>query len=274
MFNRIKRNAGVTLVELLIASIIGVVTTAAAVELYVHQHQGWLMQENLTDQQQNGRAGIDEIASKSRMAGYKVFPGIEAIISSKTVGSSISDTITLVFLREPQCSASISSAMPQPSSELKCLGSDLSCFEADMWVYIYDPFTKTGEFFLITHVQEAAFHIQHNTMPLSKKYPAGSEIYTFDLYRYFVDNWTDPEHPRLMRQEFNHPPDIYSDNISDMQIRYVMADGSIQDTINMASYVRQINVDLVARTKDKDLMADVYRYDTLSTSVQVRNLGF
>jgi hypothetical protein len=274
MFNRIKRNTGVTLLELLIASIIGVITTAAAVELYVHQHKGWLMQENLTDQQQNGRAGVDEIADKSRMAGYKTFPGMEAIISSKTVGSSIPDSITLVFLHEPVCTASLSSPMPLPSAELKCVGSNLSCFWDGQWCYIYDPFADEGEFFVITHVQGAAMHIQHNTMPLSKVYPAGSELYTFDLYRYFIDNWSDTLHPRLMRQEFNFPADIYADNISDMQIRYVMADGSVLDTINMSSYVRQINIDLVARTKKKDLMANEYRSDTLTTSVQVRNLGF
>ncbi len=255
MLSRIRKNAGVTLIELLIASIIGVISTAAAVELYVSQHKNWLMQENLSDQQQNGRAGVDEIAAKCRMAGYGTFPGMEAIISSENVDPSVPDSITLVYLHEPQCSSTVSSAMPQPSAEIKCVGSDLSCYEDGQWAYIYDPSDESGEFFVITEVQEAAGHLQHNTMPLSKAYPAGSMIFTFDLYRYFVDNWSDTLHPRLMKQEFDRTPEIYADNISDIQFKYVMADGSVLDTIYMSRYVRQVNIDLVARTKKKDLMA-------------------
>jgi len=273
MIKQFKNNLGFTLMELMIASIIGIIATAAAVEIYIHQHKNWIIQEGVSDLQQNGRAGIDEIAAKTRMAGYGVsFQGLEAIVSSGTPGTSIPDSITLVFLHEPMCTTTLSAPMPQPSAELKVQG-DISCFEDGQWVYIYDPFADDGEFFVITHVQVAAFHIQHNTMVLSKKYPAGSELYTFDVFRYFVDNWSDSTHPRLMRQEHSSAPDIYADNICDLQIRYVLTDGSIVDTINMARYVRQVDLVLVARTNKEDLLLKDYRYDTLTTSIQVRNLA-
>ncbi|MFH1892400.1 MAG: prepilin-type N-terminal cleavage/methylation domain-containing protein [Candidatus Zixiibacteriota bacterium] len=273
MIKKIRNNLGFTLMELMIASIIGIIATAAAVEIYIHQHKNWIIQEGVSDLQQNGRAGVDEIASKTRMAGYGIpFQGLEAIVSSGTPGTSIPDSITLVFLHEPMCTTTLSAPMPQPSAELKVQG-DISCFHNDQWVYIYDPFADEGEFFVITQVQEAAFHIQHNTMVLSKKYPAGSELFTFDVFRYFVDNWSDSTHPRLMRQEHANSPDIYSDNISDLQIRYVLTDGTIVDTINMSRYVRQVDLVLVARTNKEDLLLKDYRYDTLTTSIQVRNLA-
>jgi len=269
----LKSKAGFTLLEILIASIIGLIATAAAVEIYIHQHKNWVIQEGVSDLQQNGRAAIDEVASKTRMAGYGLsFNCLEAIVSSATPGTSNPDSLTLVFLHEPMCTTTLSAPMPQPSAELKCQG-DISCFYDGQWVFIYDPFAEEGEFFVITEVQVEAFHIQHNTMTLSKKYPAGSELYTFDVFRYFVDNWSDSTHPRLMRQEHSNPPDIYADNISDMQIKYVLSDGKIVDTLHSSKYVRQVNIEMIARTNKTDLLLKDYRYDTLTTSVQVRNLA-
>jgi prepilin-type N-terminal cleavage/methylation domain-containing protein len=266
-------STGFTLIEILVAAIIGVIATAAAVEIYVHQHKNWVIQDAVSDLQQNGRAAVDEIAAMSRQAGYGVPEGLDAIVSSKGTDVTEPDSITLVFLHEPECTTTIKDPMPQPSAELKCLG-DISCYEDGQWCYIWDPNTKTGEFFVITQVQVASSHIQHNTMPLSKSYPAGSRLFTFDLYRYFVDSWSDTLHPRLMRQEYNQTPSIYADNIDNMQIQYVLTDGSVRDTIPGSRYVRVIDIEMVARTRDKDLMLHDYRYDTLSTSVVVRNLSF
>jgi len=272
MLRVLRNNAGVTLVELLIGAVIGVIVTAAAVEVYIHQHKNWMIQEGVSDLQQNGRAGLDEIAEKSRMAGYGVMEGLEAIVSSSTHGTATPDSITLVYLREPVCTTSLVAAMSQPSSELECTG-DISCFDVGQWSYIYDPNTKTGEFFVVTQTDVASSRIQHTTAVLTKAYPASSQIYTFEVYRYFVDNWSDTLHPRLMRQEFSNPPDIYSDNISDLQIEYVLTDGSVIDTLNASRYVRQVDITLVARTNREDLLLEDYRYDTLTTSVQVRNLA-
>jgi hypothetical protein len=88
-----------------------------------------------------------------------------------------------------------------------------------------------------------------------------------------VDYWSDTLHPTMMRQEFDNPPDIYADNICDLQIRYHMTDGSVLDTVPMARYVRRVDIDVVARTGKKDLLLEDYRYDTLRTCVQVRNLS-
>jgi len=273
MLRRIKSNAGVTLLEVLIAAIIGMIATGAAVELYVHQHKNWMIQDGVSNLQQNGRAAVDEIASKVRMAGYGVMPGLEAIISRQASGTTDPDSITLVFLHEPMCTSTVADPMPQPSSELKVQG-DISCFQDGQYCYIYDPFADEGEFFVITHVQEAAFHLQHNIAPLSKCYPSGSQLYTYDVFRYFVDYSMDSTHPLLMRQEYDNWPDIYADDISDLQILYHMTDGTVLDTITMARYVRQVDIEVVARTKDQDLLLEDYRYDTLRTSVQVRNLAF
>lgn len=268
---RLRNNAGLTLLEILIASVVGIIATAAAVELYIHQHKNWIIQENVSDLQQNGRAVIDEMSSKIRMAGYGVPEGLEAVISRQASGTADSDSITIVYLHEPVCTTSSIAPMTLPSDEIMC--GDVSSFETDQWCYIWDPNTKTGEFFMISGVQQSSNEIEHSTASLSTTYPANSKLYIFDVVRYFIDDWSDTAHPILMRQMHNDWPDIYADNISDLNIEYHLTDGTVVDTVNMSQYIRQVDIEVVARTKREDLLLEDYRYDTLRTSVQVRNLA-
>jgi len=272
MLRILRNSSGMTLLEILVASVIGVIATGAAVELYLHQHKSWIIQDGVSDLQQNGRAAIDEVASKVRMAGYGVVPGLEAMISGQSIGTAEPDSITLLFLRQPVCTTSIAVAMPQPSAELRCSGG-VDCFEEGQWCYIWDPNTDDGEFFEISHVQPAAGHLQHNKAPLSKSYPAGSKLFTYEVVRYFIDDWSDTTHPVLMVQREDNSPDIFADDIANMQITFVLSDKSVVERIPMAKYVRQVNLEIVARTNRSDLLLGDYRYDTLTTSVQVRNLA-
>lgn len=267
---KLKSNRGVTLIELLVASVIALIATGAALELYVSQQQGWIAQENITDMQQNGRAAVDEIVYHVRQAGYHIPPALEAIYASNTNP----DTITLVYLKEPICDAALKDPMPQPSSELKCYPDSIDCFISDTWAYIYDPAAEIGEFFLITNVQYASGHIQHNTMPFSRVYPAGSQIFMIEVVTFFVDNTTDPDHPRLMVERADGIPQIYADNIEDLQLTYTLAHGAVVDTLISSQLVREVNIELIARTEREDEIADGFVRDTFVTSVFTRNLAF
>ncbi len=265
--NTCRRSSGFTLVEVLVAAVIASIAIAAGFQVFVSHNRNHVIQNGITNMQQNGRAATDELVHKIRRAGYRLpgnMPALEAWDTNP-------DTIAVTFMMEPMCTASISQAMPQPSAELKCLGSDLSCFHDNTWAYIYDAAVDSGEFFFITHVQESAFHIQHNLGPLSKKYPAGSQIFMLEYRKYYVDN-SDTLHPKLMLQGASAGPDIYADDIEDLNFRFKMADGTILDTITVARYVREVLIQVVARTPKSDLFLNEYRRDTLATRVKVRNL--
>lgn len=270
MLEKIRSNRGITLIELLVASVIALIATGAALEVYINQQKNWLTQENITDMQQNGRAAIDEIAYHARQAGYRLPPMLEAIYAA----NSNPDTITFIYLREPTCDCALTDPMPQPSAELKLSPDSISCFMDDTWAYIYDPFALDGEFFLITEVQVASGHLQHNTMTFSKKYPAGSKVYMIDVVTFYVDNTTDSLHPALMYQRFDQPS-IYADNIEDLQFTYRLSHGVIVDTLISASIVREVNIEVVARTdrQDNEILDDYIR-DTFRTTVYLRNMDF
>jgi prepilin-type N-terminal cleavage/methylation domain-containing protein len=262
-----KNCKGFTLVEVLIAAVIALIAVAAGFKVFINHNRNHVIQVGVTNMQQNGRATVDELVHKIRRAGYLLPKGLPAL----SAWDSNPDTIAISFMIEPVCSATISDPMPQPSSELKCIGSDITCFRDDIWAYIYDPYVDSGEFFFITHIQEDAIHIQHNLAPLTKRYPSGSQIYMIEYRKYYIDD-TDTLHPKFMVQGIDSIPEIYADDIADLQFKYKMADGAVLDTIWKDRYVREVMINLVARTAKSDLFLGHYRNDTLTTRVRVRNL--
>lgn len=265
--NKINSQAGISIIEVLIAALIASFAITAGLNTFVNTNKNHIIQDGVVHMQQNGRATVDELVDKVRSAGYKVPMGVKSLYS----WNADPDTIAIVYLREPACTATVSADMPQPSAELKCVGSELACFEADSWAYIWDPFAQEGEYFFITHVQDQAGHLQHNNASLSKSYPAGSQIYVLDFFKYYVDNTTDPLHPMFMKEANGEPAVVYADDIVDMQLSYRMANGSISDTIGLDRFVREVQMTVVARTPKSDLFLNDFRYDSLTTSVMVRN---
>ena len=263
----ITGESGMSIIEVLIASAIASFAIAAGMNTLISTNKNHVIQDGIVNMQQNGRATINELVGKVRQAGYKVPAGVASMFS----WNSDPDTIAIVYFREPACTATVSANMPQPSAELKCTGSDLSCLVSDTWVYIWDPFAKEGEYFFITSVQEAAGHIQHNTASLSKAYPAGSQIFVLDFFKYYVDNVTDPTHPKFMKEFNGEPAVVYADDIVDLQLSYRMANGSVFDTISVDRFVREVQMTVVARTLKSDLFLNDFRYDSLTTSAMVRN---
>jgi prepilin-type N-terminal cleavage/methylation domain-containing protein len=264
-----NNQGGMTLVELLVALVISGIIVSAGYGIYLAQHEGWITQEQITNMQQNARAGMHELETRIRMAGYGIPGGVEPIYASNTNP----DTITVAFQNEMNCEATIEHDMPVPSSELRCDGWDVSCFHENTWAYIYDPFADTGEFFWISWVQVGSGHIQHNTMDLSRCYPAGSIVTYVDMFKYYIDT-TDSNHPNLMRQGMGLTPQVYAEDIEDLQFRYGLASGVYLDVPPAASVVREVLITLTARTERKDLQFEgQYRRRILTSDVKVRNLG-
>ena len=83
---RIKDEKGITLVELLIASLLTFIVGSAALEFYISQHNQWLTQTDISDMQQNGRALLEELSRNIRSAGYGILSGHSSIrVTSDTL---------------------------------------------------------------------------------------------------------------------------------------------------------------------------------------------
>ncbi len=269
LFKKLIKQQGISFLETLIALVITGVVTTAVFQLYITQHKNYITQDDITNIQQNARAAIDEMSRNIRMAGYDIPAGVKAIEGYNTNP----DTVVLNF-RTDGCDTYLSSAMPQPSAELKC-ATAVSCFEEGQWVYIFEPDSGGGEWFEITHVQTAARHIQHNTMSLSKSYGADAILISMHQVKFFVDNTTDQDHPNLMVQFMGQPPQVYAEDVSDLQFAYKMKNGMTVDEPVLIDNLREVLISVTGRSHeaDPDKEDDPYRYRTFATSVNMRNIG-
>lgn len=260
---------GFSIVELLIALLLAGLVTSASMALYMTQHKQMIVQDEISDMQANVRAATMELADKIRMAGYKIPDGMPAIIASNTNP----DSITLVYDSDAIRDCQIEWPMPLPSAELRCDGHDISALHDNDWLYIYDPISRTGEYFQATQIQNSPSHIQHNTMSLSRAYPAGSKVMKINVYKFYIDQ-SDISHPALMVKLDRSAPQIYADNITNLNFEYVLSTGLTVDLPPLSYMIREVKIEVGARNNKADSEFQTpYRTRTLTTRVKVRNLG-
>ena len=266
---KVKSQRGISFVEVVTALLIMGVVTTAIFQLYIRQHKNYLTQDDVTNIQQNVRASIDELGRQIRMAGFDLPVGLPAIAASNTNP----DTIMITYILG-DCETYLSAPMPQPSAELKC-ATDISCFYEGQWVYIYEPDSAIGEWFEITQVQEASLHLQHNTMQLSRKYGANSLVLAMTQVKFYIDNTTDTAHPNLMLQIMGQPPQVYAEDVIDLQFRYKMKNGTIVDVPTIVDNTREVMISVTGRSHrpDPDDAQNPHRHRTFATSVSLRNIG-
>jgi len=265
---KLRSNSGTSVIEVLIALFMAGIVTAAVFEVYINQHKNWNIQEDISDVQQNGRVAVDELSRQLRMAGHELPLGINAIEAYDTNP----DTIVINY-SNGGCEAPIEHKMPLPSSELRCDGHDVSCFYDGQIAYIFHPDSGGGEFFEISHIQLSSSNIQHNKWPLTTTYDKGAIIISLTRLKYYID-YSDSLHPNLMLEIPGKTPQIYAENIEDLQFRYTMKGGAVVNVPPSSADVREIHIDVVARSNrpDVDFPDDPYRRRTYSTKVNTRNL--
>jgi prepilin-type N-terminal cleavage/methylation domain-containing protein len=258
---------GFSLMEVLIALLLSAVVTTAAFKAYVNQHKSYMIQDDVTTIQQNARACLDQLSRQVRMAGYQLPNGLPSIVASNTNP----DTITLTY-HQDGCDTYLSAAMPQPSAELKC-GTAIDCFEVNQWVYIWEADSAKGEWFQITQVQTGSNHLQHNTMDLSRKYGANSNILSMTQVKFYIDK-SDTTHPKLMVTSINGTPQVYADDMTDLQFQYRLKNGTTVDVPPAYQDILEVLISVTGRSASKDLdrpTGQQYRFRTYSTSVTLRN---
>ena len=267
---KLKSQLGMTLIEVMIALIITGVITTSIFKLYITQHQNYITQEDITDIQQNARSSIDEISRHIRMAGYELPLGLNAIEAYNTNP----DTIVLMY-HNSGCDTYLSSAMTNGASILNC-ATDVSCFFDGQWVFIYDADSAEGEWFDISSVQTGTMQLAHSSTSLSRKYDANALVFALSQVKFFIDNTTDPDHPKLMIQVMGDTPKVYAENITDLQFQYIMKNGTTLNEPTVAENIREVQIELSGRSnmpEVDDEGTEHFRDRTFSTSVFLRNVG-
>jgi prepilin-type N-terminal cleavage/methylation domain-containing protein len=208
-----RRDAGFTLVEMLIAMAVMLLILGGVFQAFNPSMGSFRTQPEVADMQQRLRVGTDRLYNGIVVAGAGIYSGqalgtlgqFFAPVLPYLVGPLHNDPASGVYFRTDAISifhvpttasqCTIRDKMPQPSSEVKvnaepgCPANDPLCgFEEGMRVIIFDE-TGSFDFFTITEVQSSALHLQHrppiNPADFSKAYDVGAVISQVETDAYY-----------------------------------------------------------------------------------------
>jgi len=204
--------AGYSLLELLVSAAIMLVVTGAIFQLLNPAQGTAKAQPEVADMQQRVRVATDTMYRDLVMAGAGPYQGATtgslmnyfapilpyragALNNDAAAGIYYRpDAITLVYVPNTASQTSISTAMPQPSSEIKVNpqpncppdGNNLCGFQDGMSLIIFDA-TGAWDSFEVFNVQDAALHMNHRGYAFQKAYDVGASIVQADFHTYYLD---------------------------------------------------------------------------------------
>lgn len=270
LIRTLRNSRGFSLLEVLIALTLTGVITAAILQAYITQHQNYMVQDDITAVQQSARAAIDEIGRHVRMAGNGLPAGLDALVPANSNPDSL-----YIRYRVDDCEATVDTTMASVTADIIC-GGGVSCFQADQIAYIYHPDSGGGEWFWITSVDSINNRIGHSSAPLSQAYVEGAIVITLEEVLFYVDSVSNMDHPRLMLQLPGGSPQIYADNVDDLQFQYRLANGVVVDDPVLIEDVSEVLISVTGRSDTPDPDGDEddpYRRRTYASSVHLRNIG-
>jgi prepilin-type N-terminal cleavage/methylation domain-containing protein len=208
---RLRANAGFTLVELLVSSLIMLVVTGSIFAMLNPAHGTFQVQPEVSDLQQRLRVGIDTLQKDLVMAGAGTYNGESAgalsyfiapvmpyhafgDVTDPEMGTFFrTDAISLIYVPPTPSQTTISQQMPPKSAEIKVnaqpncppkKGFELCGFSAGDQAIIFDE-NGNWDFFVITQIQDEAVHMQHREQDFSVGYAANSaltQVYAVTYY--------------------------------------------------------------------------------------------
>ena len=250
-----RAEAGFSIIEMLIATVIMMAVTAATFNLMNPAHGMFAAQPEVSDMQQRLRIAVETLKKDLLMAGAGTYSGnnklgslgqyVATILPDREGNTSpdppgtfkctttycgslgASDTITIMYVPPTSAQTQIRDDMPQSSAELKvtkqagCPSSDNLCgFKEGMQVMVFDD-TGTSDIFSITQVQDEALHLQHKGQDLSKAYEADRTFVTqIAAATYWLKTDTAAETYQLMRYDGYQTDVPIAENVVGLAFEY------------------------------------------------------
>lgn len=241
-----RSQAGFTIIEMMVATIIMMAVTGTVFSLLNPSSGTFQTQPEVSDMQQRLRVGVDSLQKDLIMAGAGTYlgGGAGALLNffapvlpyrSGTVDNDPAkgvyyrpDTISVIYVPPTPAQTTIRDAMPASSAELKVEGQ-LNCpggkqnalcgFENGMRVLVFDT---NGSFdpLTITNVQDSALHLQHNRDNLSASYQPGAQITQVATHTYYLKTDVTNKTYQLMHYDGYQTDLPVVDNVVDLAFEY------------------------------------------------------
>jgi hypothetical protein len=243
---RLRAEAGFTLTEMMISTGLMVAVTGAVFSMMNPAQGTFQAQPEVADMQQRMRVAVDSLSKELVMAGAGTYTGASAgalynyfapIMPYRmgTLNSDITagvyyrpDTISIMYVPVTPAQTTISNEMPPNSSELKVnaqancppIKQDQLCgFKEGMRLIIFDT-DGNWDPMTVTHVQDAALHLQHQGQDLSVKYATGSFITQAQTHTYYLKSDTTAKTYQLMHYDGYQTDLPVVDNVVSLTFEY------------------------------------------------------
>ncbi len=273
----LKKEKGLTLIELLIALVISALLIAGLYRTFIDQQKTFTVQEQVVDMQQNIRAGINRMMTEIRMAGFgNVSMVLPVSYSTGTFNNVLNlntpaaGSLTIVSSIDETSTLAAEGGIGQNQVTVSTLtdGQGNALFDTGNRKYISIGGVESHR---ITSIDSGTSTITLSG-PLGFYHPAGTPVYIIRALSYQVAS-VNGTHTLMRDEHLGDGPQPQADNIEDLQFTYL--DANENPTLNPLD-IRIIRVALRARTErqDPDLNeGDGYRRRQIASNIHIRNMG-
>ncbi len=304
-----RAQAGFTMVELLIAMFVAAVLTTGVVAVFIQQSRALAFNEDLVDLEQNLRIAMDLLHRDVRMAGayvHEIFPpfvtgGIDhngdgTVDLNSEGGAGNPDAVMMQYSPDPgdiirvYNGSAVNLRVCRPSGyqvgQILPLSAPISPVETrSIQVTSIGPVTCNGVGCPGNNCDRIVFSpglSSFNTPGgLGASYENGRIWARLETLTYFItadangDGTADD--PGLMRVFNRTAPVVVAFGINDLQVEYILNDGSVTTNPADANDIRRVRLALSGETRHAHAVAGgpaTKRSRTMRTEVQVRNLFY
>jgi prepilin-type N-terminal cleavage/methylation domain-containing protein len=287
----LKKNNGLTLIELLVAMVISAILIAAIYQTFIGQQKTYVVQEQVVDMQQNIRAAINKMMREIRMAGFGnvsnllplaafdgPFKSIINHIDNKNNVNQNDDQLTIIGAFEKVSTLATDHTTGTNVIQLSVLPKDSFNLENRKYICIGGLESHT-----ITNIDESKKEITLNGN-LITSHKSGTPVFKVKAITYQLrwDN-SNPKMPVLTREDNTDGggSQVVAENIESLQLRYILDDDTEFDSPAEADRkrIRMVWVEVKARTRIPDIelrkegkvFKQEYRRRTITSNILVRN---
>ncbi|MDG2524562.1 PilW family protein [Stenotrophomonas sp. HITSZ_GD] len=109
-----RRQAGLSLIELMIAMVIGLVLILGLIQVFAASRQAYQLSQGIARNQENGRFAIDFLSRDLRMAGHTGCVNDQQLLAANAAGLPIGGNIRTLFLNEADRNSNTVANVPFP----------------------------------------------------------------------------------------------------------------------------------------------------------------
>jgi prepilin-type N-terminal cleavage/methylation domain-containing protein len=317
MISRKKSHQGFTLIELVVAMVISLVVMGAIYGTFKSQEDSFVIQDQVAAMQQNLRGAMYVMTRDIQMAGFitnfdtKTYTNVDwdpTLAGNEAIrpliygrnndnGSGIdvkpgTDVIVIAEAsNDPSDSRQLGATDTVTPTTLTLDTSIAHTPNLDDTVFKFGVLVKNdlsrAEVF---QVQSKAGNVLTFQNALQENYDTGDRVYLAHVIIYKV-NINDPLHPSLQREDLGNDQGFQTvaEDIDNLQLRYLLANGTTVDNPAQWTDVRAVQVSLLARTDHINrgytntntyTMADQaitpndgYRRKLMTSLIKTRNIG-